>query len=296
MSTLPILPKIKIKDYEQHISTNIQALYNIRDECRQDCAHASDDAVNKQIEGILNNQIDEEWNSVCRQYKVVKCENYFKGYTETRALVLELSKICKQINNSIIQLNLNEKLQYVFNMENSDFTFNTEKKIGEMLLPEFQRNFETKLNACANTSRWSIRKCEMSKVKVYIDYIFKLNDSVKSLWNDFIKRTTPITEKDKIKEILKKKYVNETSRLQAGFRIEKVDNPEDPNWFIVKGDMLPDTKVNIETGETQLIETGEIQPIETNTGGNKKKHVTKRRIKRKRAHSRKHKSGKRHHR
>jgi hypothetical protein len=245
---LPSVTNVRISDYEK-VSEWIETLNHLRIECKTVCLDSSKEDAYTQMSDMIQTRSDEEWNSVCRQIPNVKnvktCEQYHTTFHQTRALILKLNDICKKINTNIQSLKI--RMQYAFSMD--DFARDQEQKISAMTLSEFEKKINQKINACV---RFSIRKCELSKIQIYIDSINKLNVNVRSQWDAFTKTITPLpTMVDTIKDILKKKF---DPKLLSGLAVKKESDSE---WYHVTGDMIPELKVNPRTGD--IIEVDNIQ-------------------------------------
>ena len=230
------------------------------------------------MSGMIQTHSDEEWNAVCRHMPNVKmCEQYYTIFHQTRALILKLSELCKQLNASI-HASLKKGMQYAFSMD--EFARVQEQKIDAMTLSEFEKKINQKINACLN--RFSIRKCELPKIQIYIDSINKLNVKVRSQWDAFMKNITPVKVTDTIKDILKMKF--DSKRLNNII----VKKESDSEWYHVTGDMIPPLKVNPRTGD--VIEVSNIQAAGKHKSHFKKtrNNVNKHNKRHSRRHSRRH--------
>ena len=273
---LPSVNNVRISDYEK-VSEWIETLNHLRIECKTVCLDSSKEDAYTQMSDMIQTRSDEEWNSVCRQIPNVKnvktCEQYHTTFHQTRALILKLSELCKKINTNI--QSLKNRIQYAFSMD--DFARDQEQKISAMTLSEFEKKINQKIIACV--SKFSIRKCELSKIQIYIDSINKLNVNVRSQWDAFTKTITPLpTMVDTIKDILKKKF---DPRRLSGLAVKKESDSE---WYHVKGEMIPELKVNPRTGD--IIEVDNIQAAGKHNKTRNKRHSRRHSRRQPRRHSR----------
>ena len=185
---MPSVTNVRMNDYEK-VSEWIESLHHLRGLCKTECLddinmHEHEDTY-AQMEHMIKTKPDEAWNAVCRHRPNSKmCEQYYKTFHQTRALILKLNQLCKQIN-----VNTNAFLKDRMQLSMGEFASVQEQKISAMTLSDFEKKINQKINACLN--RVYIRRCELSKIQIYIDYINKLNVKVSSQWDGFMKDITP---------------------------------------------------------------------------------------------------------
>jgi hypothetical protein len=247
-----------IGSYEKHISTNINYLEQLRKACQESCNYDDPD-MNAQIKGMMKTKTDEEWLSICRTFD--NCEHYHQLFTETRALFLQVNKICAQPDLLLANQNQADIL------ENDDVVNNTISKINKMTVPEFKK----KLSEITSRSRKSkIESKDRLKFQVYSSHMHKLHGKIKLLWDAYVKEHTPVTVHDKIKMLLKDKFKDSPTVLQSGFTNTQT---KDSDLYEVKGELISNPIIaNIKTGEIIELEPPNLFKL---SGGKGRKRLTR---------------------
>ena len=234
------LKNTTIGSYEEHISINIKYLEQLRKVCQESCNY-DDPVTNDQIKSMMKTKTDEEWLSICR-ITFDNCQQYHELFTETRALFLQVNKICAE------PLLANQNQADI--LENDDVA-KTISKINKMTVPEFKR----KLLEITSRSRWLRNESDESKdrlkIQVYSSHMHKLHGKIKLLWDAYVKKHTPVAVHDKIKMLLKEKFSPRV--LQSGFTITQT---KDSHLYEVKGELISNPIiVNIKTGDIIELES-----------------------------------------
>lgn len=270
--SIPSSTEVRIKNYE-NVSEWIESLKHLRSLCKTECLADINlhehETVYQDMQKMVEARPDEEWNAVCRHRPNDKnCEQYHTKFHQTRALILRLIQLCKQINEKYA--NIKDRMQYVFSMD--EFASDQKQKIYKMTLSEFENKVNQKISACL--SRFTMRKCELSKIQIYIETINKMNEDATSRWNAFVKEITPVNDVGMIKNFLKSRF---DSKLLSGITVKK----DAGGWYSVKGDLIPSLKVNPIANE--VIQANNIQ-----AAGKTKKQPNKTRNKALKRHKKRH--------
>ena len=256
------LDNTTIGSYEKHISTNILFLEKLRKVCQESCNYDDPD-MNAQIKGMMKVKTDEEWLSICRT-TFDNCEQYHQLFTETRALFLQVNKICAQPDLLLANQNQADIL------ENDDVAKTIISKINNMTVPEFK---EKLIKITSRLSKFPGLRNESNdrlKIQVYSSHMHKLHGKIKLLWDAYVKEHTPVTVYDNIKMLLKEKFKDRPTVLQSGFTITQT---KDSHLYEVKGELiLKPIIVNINTGEIIELESPNLFK---RYGGKGRKRITK---------------------
>ena len=268
------LKNTTIGSYEEHISTNIKYLEQLRNECQESCNY-DDSAMNSQIKDMMKVKPDEEWLSICRM-KFYNCQQYHELFTETRALFLQVNKICAQPD--LLLANQNQA-----DIVENDDVAKTISKINKMTVPDFKVKLseitsrlkrlkgESKFSWLRNEEKYQLNEAkDQLKIQVYSSHMHKLHGKIKLLWDAYVKKHTPVTVHDNIKMLLKDKFKDRPTVLQSGFTITQT---KDSDLYEVKSELISNPIiVNIKTGG--IIEL-EPPNLVKRSGGKGRKRLTR---------------------